>query len=375
MKKVEVTSFPASYGDSFLLEIINDMETYRILIDCGFKRTYLNCLKEKELKKLDMLILTHIDEDHIGGALEILNQIPKIDIKEIWFNDLYKIYEYKKIKTTMEHISENKGKQGEVGYAKAKTISNYLYENYLEVWNKNHTLICCDAKKYKEIKILNGLGKIILLSPNIERVNELFLAWIAHMRDVKLKYDTNEINSFYKFIKSNDYIATRVQNNCGNNGLDIEKLADYDGNKNSVVNNSSIAFLIEIFDKKILFLGDANGKDVVNALKEYMSDKNIDNLKVDLVKVSHHGSKNNTDKEFFSICKSDKYLISTNGHRFNHPDMECLSKIIYHQKEYKTIIFNYLREDVKSKLNKKELKQSLNYEIEMPEQEGILIEV
>lgn len=50
-----------------------------MMIDTGEKADgdlLLNLLKEKEIDSLDLLVLTHFDKDHIGGAPAILSQIP-----------------------------------------------------------------------------------------------------------------------------------------------------------------------------------------------------------------------------------------------------------------------------------------------------------
>ena len=50
-----------------------------VLIDAGedgFGETILEYIKAKGLTKLDYLVVTHFDEDHVGGAAEVINNIP-----------------------------------------------------------------------------------------------------------------------------------------------------------------------------------------------------------------------------------------------------------------------------------------------------------
>jgi hypothetical protein len=51
-------------------------------------------------------------------------------------------------------------------------------------------------------------------------------------------------------------------------------------------------------------------------------------LEVDLVKVSHHGSKGNTSPELLSMISSKRFVISTNGAIHSLPDKQCLARII-----------------------------------------------
>ena len=175
--------------------------------------------------------------------------------------------------------------------------------------------------------------------------------------------------------KYHDKLASSFDNNCSNKIIDIEEMANKEFMKNSKANNSSIAFFIEIKDKKMLFLGDANAEDISSSLEQYKIDKKLEVLKFDLIKVSHHGSRNNINNKLFDIFYSDRYLISTNGNRHNHPDIECLSKIIVKQKQYKSLIFNYDRKLIVKKLNVEELKIKYNYDLDIPKKNGEVVNI
>ena len=58
----------------------------------------------------------------------------------------------------------------------------------------------------------------------------------------------------------------------------------------------------------------------------------IDRLDAELVKLSHHGSKKNTNQELLDIVNSHRFIISTNGNIHNHPNKEALSRIIKNPK-------------------------------------------
>jgi ribonuclease BN (tRNA processing enzyme) len=83
----------AGNGDCIWITIDEEIN---ILIDGGFATTYTNEIKPKieELrrsnKKLDLVVLTHYDADHIGGISKLIQEESKYKsdtvIKEIWFN-------------------------------------------------------------------------------------------------------------------------------------------------------------------------------------------------------------------------------------------------------------------------------------------------
>lgn len=67
---------------------------------------------------------------------------------------------------------------------------------------------------------------------------------------------------------------------------------------NSPENEASIAFELECWDGvKLLLLGDANYQDYMEGLKLFHPDKE-EKLEYNIVKLSHHGSKNNFHPDF-----------------------------------------------------------------------------
>ena len=54
----------------------------------------------------------------------------------------------------------------------------------------------------------------------------------------------------------------------------------------------------------------------------------MDRLKIDAFKVSHHGSQNNVSTELIQLLDCPRYLISTNGDHFNHPDRQAIARIL-----------------------------------------------
>ncbi len=93
-------------------------------------------------------------------------------------------------------------------------------------------------------------------------------------------------------------------------------------------NGSSIAMLAECGGKRALLLADAFPGVVSGSLARLCAARGVDRLEVEAVKVSHHGSKFNTDEALLRQVRSPAYLISTNGEQFHHPDAECLARIV-----------------------------------------------
>lgn len=72
--ELKVYCFQAGKADAFLL--YNDDGA--VLIDCGskgFGEPILAYLEQQNIKKLDCLIITHFDQDHVGGAASVVKNI------------------------------------------------------------------------------------------------------------------------------------------------------------------------------------------------------------------------------------------------------------------------------------------------------------
>ena len=71
---VKVTFFDVGKGDAVLIETAN----HCMMIDSGYDDTaevILDYLKERETDRLDYLLLSHFDKDHVGGADRILEEV------------------------------------------------------------------------------------------------------------------------------------------------------------------------------------------------------------------------------------------------------------------------------------------------------------
>lgn len=71
---LEVTVFNAGKADAILLET----PTSAVLIDCGgkdFGPSLVDELAARGVERLDALIITHFDKDHVGGAAKVLSGV------------------------------------------------------------------------------------------------------------------------------------------------------------------------------------------------------------------------------------------------------------------------------------------------------------
>lgn len=361
---VSLKIFPASYGDCFLIKIKTEVSHINILIDGGLKNTYKNSLKcalielGKCGEKLDLVINTHIDSDHIGGLISFLNDNIKnnfIQIGDIWFNGLEQVVlNYPKIDSSIPNNDE-------------KIINEFLKKGYEDDFQEQEEISFKDnisfssliiSGKYNHNKINNSqaitdsLNKINLtsdvsikiLSPNKEDLLKLEKSWFEELNTYNYRFT---ISKNEKLASSYEYLISRFKNICPQFKTKISSLNDINTFLNglneedtSVVNGSSIAFVLEVKDQKFLFLGDSIIKNHDCNIIKNLKTEYKENLNFECVKLPHHGSQCNITEEFINLINSKEYIISTNSLKYNHPDLNVLAYLVT-QPYKKKFIFNY----------------------------------
>jgi beta-lactamase superfamily II metal-dependent hydrolase len=302
--ETEFNVLPAFSGDSILIKTyVEDNVEFIILIDGGTPSTFEYSLKNhlKEITKIDLLVLTHIDNDHIGGLINFFKNslINKIKITEIWYN------------------------QPEVEFYESKSGKALISVPQAEDWKalvkekKKDVVIKEITTENRKIDI-SGL-KFIILSPTTEIKNKLYEIWLKDKEKTKDK----EV-SIKALISTSTPSYTKSLEELNKIDFKPEKSIN-----NDIYNSSSIAFLLKCPDLSFLLLADSRAEVISDNLKT-LSYSETNPLEVDFVKVSHHGSLNNTSQELLSLIKSNNYLISTNGGASNHrhPSRETIARIV-----------------------------------------------
>ena len=309
---------PSFNGDCIFLTFESNGVHKNILIDGGTPRTYRRFLKPEieriinSKQEIDLLIITHIDDDHIGGIKELFQDstLEKSFLKSVWFNSGNLLYNYfdsskettREVEIIPDDTNEMSVKQG-ISLENALIKEKSWIQKLIFVGNYCHNLP--DAK-------------IHILSPNEEQLLKLHKAW-----EIEVDRTTEMSGGLHS-----DY------------NLSIAELINKQFNEDkSIPNGSSIAFLFEAEGKKILLLGDSHPSVIETSLRNLgYSEKN--KLVADLVKVSHHASKANTSPSLLSIINCNKFVISTDGSKHGLPNKEPIARIISFNKGCK-IYFNY----------------------------------
>ena len=95
----------------------------------------------------------------------------------------------------------------------------------------------------------------------------------------------------------------------------------------SIANLSSIVLLAEVGKKRMLLTGDARGDKILKGLELVGLLKKGSTLHVDMLKMPHHGSDRNMEPIFFRRITADHYVFSGNGEHGN-PERETLQMLL-----------------------------------------------
>lgn len=291
MDKIEIKVYQVKCGDCFYLRYISMNKIINIFIDAGYTDTYKKTFKNdvkailERGEKIDLFVITHIDQDHIGGIKPFLREFDINAIEEFWFNqsDKFEIRE-----NDFEH---------EISVKQGINLRDYYHSK---------------GRNFKEViagDILNIADLITfkILSPTQDDLTKFKEEW--KQEEQKFEF---EIAS-----KLNDY------------GISIEELiSNIFKEDTDLVNKSSIAFLIEIGQFKAFFSADAHPSIICKSLRNLGYSKQ-NRLKLDILKVPHHGSKGNLSYELLELLDCQNFIFSANGiNRDNLPNKETIARIV-----------------------------------------------
>jgi len=308
----------AGQGDSIIISFTDDSNCRRnILIDGGNKKTeYENNLRQEVLQiasrneKIDLLIITHIDQDHIKGINYLISDFenPKIIFNEsivceYWFNSSKSIAQSSKFNEELD-----------ISFQDMQFIEKFL-KNKTDKWQNK-------ISSFRTVDFYNS--KITILTPNLETLNNFIQKYPV--------LDISDKGSDYNFSLQELSLSEIKKKNEGKEELDT-----------NLENATSISFLFEYKDKKILFLGDAIPIEVENGIKKILEERKLEKLVVDYIKLSHHGSRKSISYNFFNLIECSDYIISTNGTKCKLPNKATFSKILMNtnRKSDSTINFHF----------------------------------
>ena len=321
---------PARFGDCLLVECHRDGgPPWRALIDGGPTDCW-PALRERLLaipadqRFLDLVVVTHIDADHIGGALRFFEEgnaaIPGLAIGEVWFNGLPMLPDLDPGSDLTRSVGQGEDLVELLGGARPGGPPP---------WNQvfaGAAAMTPDHGGFTELR-LDGWPTITLLSPSPKRLAILRRHW------------EDEVGRLQRGEVEEEEQPPLPPTELG----DLRALAASRTPKDSsVANGASIAFLLEHRGASCLLTGDAFANVLGAGLAGLAEARGAAAVPVDVFKLPHHASRGNVSHALAALAPATHYVVSTNGDRFNHPDDAALARIVVPPSRGERVLdFNY----------------------------------
>jgi hypothetical protein len=308
---------PAQRGDCLWLTYGENGEQHHVLIDAGPQETIPSIVPELERRivalpgktsRVELFIVTHVDTDHIQGVVSLLSDHRRVPLfRDVWFNGY-------------QHL-------GLLGGVDGERLTAALSEHPTR-WNKAFDGLAVATSDTGPLptRKLRGDMTITVLGPTQAALSRLAGEW------EKACTKAGIVPGAGAPITKKSWIRDELLGS-----FDPDLLAETTfSNDTTAPNRSSISVIAEHGNKRVLLLGDADAKSTAHALDRLGPGRHV----FDAVKVAHHGSRRNTSLDLLTRIQSKRWIISSNGVQFNHPDPECLARIIVTQNK-PTLYFNY----------------------------------
>ena len=338
----DVFMVPAGHGDSLWIEYGDARKTHRVLVDCGTEGTADYLLKRVEAlpkkdQSIELFVMTHIDADHIGGALPFFKAVQRgLTFGDVWFNG-------------WRHLSATLGaRQGE--------MFSTAIEDFRLPWNvwQNGGPIAAAGGNPLEHELPGGL-RLTLLSPTTTQLRKLAPVWVRELKLAGL--EPGQRVDYSKFLKGTPSTST-----------DVEKLAEAPFRPDAApANGSSIALLAEFGGASVLLGADAHAPVLAESIRKLLGSRGGPRLRLDAFKLPHHASQNNLSRELLDLVDCGRYLVSTNGDHFFHPDREAIARVIRYGGKKPALYFNY-RTGFNDVWEREDLREKYDYTAHFPDE-------
>lgn len=317
--------FPAQRGDALWIEYGPAATPFRILVDGGIKKTcreyLIGLIDGLDDPRIDLLVVTHIDLDHIQGVIALLEDLPPaVKINRVWFNGWDQL---------------PRPPLQPQGVAEGIELSKQLDARFKHAWNYDAGGSWIGVRPDgapRNIALPGGMVATVL-SPDNDKLLALREIWGGVVEEFGAASEAEEA--------AEEEIEEPINGlqPMGADEIDVAELAEGPFQEDDAVpNGSSIACLLTFKEKSALLLADAHPSLILASVKALSPGQP---LHADCVKLSHHGSKYNTSLDLVKQLESPRWIFSSNGATTKHPNPEAVARVLHGSPGKKELLFNY----------------------------------
>jgi beta-lactamase superfamily II metal-dependent hydrolase len=306
----------ANHGDCLFLHFGTWEDPKLMVIDGGpqFKHPVFNTVIKPRLAEMadllsrpmpldvELLMVSHIDDDHIGGVLKLMDHANTaaglVNVKAVWHNSFDDFLN----SSELDALASFGGTSGAAASFDSWTLG-----------------VAASVKQGRSLRQkATGLGIIANAGTGAGFVSAGDQIQMGSLKITILGPQRSELESLQAKWDTENPAAASLSA-----AERMRALAAFtDG---SIANLASIVALVEQGEKTILLTGDARGDKIIEGLREahLLADNKIT---VDVLKVPHHGSDRNVSTDFFRKVRARHYVFSADGENDN-PDTATLKML------------------------------------------------
>ena len=348
-----IEMLPAAHGDGLLIEYGAGSKPHRVLIDGGTEPAYKTLKARIERlnpadRHFELLVITHIDADHIGGIVKMLEQSELgARFDEVWFNGFPHLNAVDIRPRRTSNLRRTAGGTALDTPAATRDSRNACFgRGAVRVRNDG---------ALPTVTLGGGL-KLTVLGPTRDKLLKLKSVWERECAKAGL----DPLDQLPLVVEEEGIEP------MGSPNVDALAATPFEED-DAPANGSSISLLAEFDSKRILLGADAHPTTLEAAIDrlEGVGQR----LPLTAFKLPHHASKHNVSIDLLQRVQCGKYLVSTNGAQFKHPDREAIARIIKHGGTSPTLYFNY-DTTLNSVWGTPTLKEDFDYEAVYADEEG-----
>lgn len=388
---MKLTVFQSDKGDCLLVSTNGGTDSFNMLVDGGMSDSYrrhvaptLHEMRERQ-EKLDLVYVSHIDQDHISGVLQLFDDMMRWrvydfqkksmadkakapealrppEVEAIWHNSFHEqvgenseaiedmlaasaaILSGADAASTLQMAAEHQDLV--TSKAEAIQLSRRVGPKQLKIpLNEpfNHELMCIKQDMPAQIEL--GDLKVRIIGPFTEDLDKLRVEWNEWLAksQKQIKSIQRKAREDEKSLLGAD--AAQLRDLAGAQADELREMlasstagieANANGTKRlgrrklvTTPNLASLMLFVEEAGKTLLLTGDGHSADILRGLEHHgLLDQNDgQNLHVDVLKVQHHGSEHNIDEEFCRRITANHYVFCGNGEHEN-PDLDVVKAIL-----------------------------------------------
>jgi beta-lactamase superfamily II metal-dependent hydrolase len=321
-----VDMLPARQGDCLLLRWWDGRRTRRMLVDAGPSPAYSGI--SRRLARLDgdldVVVVSHIDADHIDGVILLLNDRELgLDVGDVWYNGSAQL-------TT------------ELGAVQGEILGTIIAGRRIS-WNRcfgSRPIVVRDDPEGFPVRELPGGLQVTVLGPDMNSLRRLRDAWSQTCHEAGI--DVGSVADALAALDTRPRLRPGDSYLAGEPVPDVRKLArGRKGTDTSVPNGSSVVLLVERGSERLLLAGDATPGVLAPAVRKLLATRGVQTLPLTVFKLPHHGSAKNITAELVRMLPAQRYLISTDGSFFNHPDDAAVATVLEYGPPGLELVFSY----------------------------------